>query len=136
METLVVRRVSIPVAAAPPEPARPSVLLVTGDTDLRAAVARALERQGYDVHAAAHAGHAWLACLTARRLDVVIAELSMDDTSGPALAERLRRHHPDVQALYFAKSGTPECDNVLVRPFTRDDLVTRLDELLALAWKS
>lgn len=131
METLAVRRVLIPVANTPSQTERPTVLLVTGDSDLRAAAARALERHGYEVHAAAHSGHAWLKCLTAGRLDAVVTELSMDETSGPALAERLRTHHPDLPALYFAKSGTPECENVLVRPFTRDDLVARLDGLVA-----
>ena len=57
----------------------------------------------------------------------------MDDTSGPALAERLRRHHPGALALYLAQSGTPESENVLVRPFTRDDLVARLGALSAAA---
>jgi hypothetical protein len=78
---------------------------------------------------AAHAGHAVLACLGAGRVDVLAAELSMDDVSGPGLAERLRRHCPDLRAVYFAKSGTPECEGVIVRPFTRDDLLSMLPGL-------
>ena len=94
-------------------------------------MARALESQGYDVLDAAHSGHALLKCLTAGRLDAVVAELAMDDTSGPALATRLRRHHPDLHALYFAECGTPECENVLVRPFTRDELLSRVEAITA-----
>ena len=131
MEAIAVRRVSIPVDPSVPGPARRTVLVVTDDSDLRAAAVRALDREGYEVLAAAHSGHAILKCLTARRVDALVTELSMDDTSGPALADRLRRHHPDVQALYLAKSGTPEGENVLVRPFTRDDLVMRLGALAA-----
>ena len=133
MEVLAVRRVRIPVenpGAASADVVRPTVVLVTGDANLRAVAARVLEDDGYNVIAGRHSGHALLACLTAPRVDALATELSMDDTSGPALAQRMRRHCPDLQALYFAKSGTPECDNVLVRPFTRDDLLTRLEELV------
>jgi hypothetical protein len=59
-------------------------------------------------------------------VDVAAIELSMADLSGPALAERLRRHNPEMQAVYLAQSGTPECEGVLVRPFTRDDLLASL----------
>lgn len=101
-------------------------LLVTGDTNLREAAARALERDGYRVLTAVHAGHAVLACLQAGRVDVAAIELSMADVSGPALAERLRRHCPEMRAVYFAQGGTPECEGVLVRPFTRDDLLAEV----------
>ena len=134
MEAPIVRRISIPIDNVAPtlsSPDQPAVLLETGDPDLRAAATRALEREGYCVHAAAHSGHAWLQCLTVRRLDAVVTELAMDDTSGPALARRLRRYHPQLQALYLANDGTPECENVLVRPFTRDDLMTRIETLVA-----
>ena len=50
----------------------------------------------------------------------------MEDVSGPALAERLRRRCPGLRSLYLAKAGTPECEGVLVRPFSRDDLVEKL----------
>jgi len=129
MGTFAVRRVHIPVShdrTTDRRGERPVVLLVTGDPNLREVATRVLEREHYDVVAVAHSGHALLACLAGRRVDVLATELSMEDTSGPALAERLRRHHPGLQAVYFGQLGTRECDNVLVRPFTRDDLLTRV----------
>lgn len=126
METSVVRRVSIPVDGITASGAARTVLLVTGDPDLREAAGRALDEEGFRVLTAAHSGHAILACLRGGRIDVVVSELAMDDVSGPTLAERLRRHHPDLQTVYFARSGTPECEGVLVRPFTRDDLLARV----------
>ena len=33
---------------------------------------------------------------------------------------------PGLRSLYLAKAGTPECEGVLVRPFSRDDLVEKL----------
>jgi|SRR5687767_3436972 len=101
------------------------VLIVTADRDFREVATRVLRREGYTVLTAAHAGHAVLQSLRTR-VDIAAIELSMEDVSGPALAERLRRHHPDLQTIYLAKAGTPECEGLLVRPFTRDDLLAEL----------
>jgi len=75
---------------------------------------------------APHSGHAVLAGLTSR-VDILIAELSAPDISGPALAQLLRRYHPGLRVVFMANPGTPEgLDHVVVRPFTRDDLLARL----------
>jgi DNA-binding response OmpR family regulator len=102
------------------------ILFVTGDADLREAAARALVREGFRVLPAAHAGHAVLACLQVDRVDAAVVELSMADVSGPALVERLRRKNPGMRAVYLGHPGTRECAGVLVRPFTRDDLLAEL----------
>lgn len=107
------------------------VLLVTDDEDFRAVAERGLRREGYDVVTAAHAGHALLACLSASRVDVLVTELSMRDMSGPLLAHRLRRFYPGLPVVYVASSGTAECEGVLARPFTCDDLVRQIDLALA-----
>ncbi len=127
MQSIAVRRetVAFEPSADPATPVRVA-LLVTPDTNLREAAGRVLEKDGYRVLRASHSGHAVLACLKAGRVDVAAIELSMDDVSGPALAERLRRQCPDMQTVFFGKSGTPECEGVLVRPFTRDDLLVKL----------
>lgn len=107
-------------------PAPLEVLLVTADDDLREAGERALTRQGYRVRVAAHSGHAVLAGLTSR-VDVLVAELSAPDISGPALAQLLRKHHPGLRAVFLANPGTPDgIAHVVVRPFTRDDLLARI----------
>ena len=127
MQSIAVRREAVVLGPSirPATPA-PVALLVTPDTNLREAAARALEGDGYRVLRAAHSGHAVLACLEAGRVDVAAIELSMDDVSGTALAERLRRQRPEMRTVFFAKTGTPECEGVLVRPFTRDDLLARV----------
>lgn len=104
----------------------PVILVVTSDQGLREAAARAIAHYGCTVVTAAHAGHAVLACLRAGQVDLLITELSMDDVSGPALAARLRRHCPGMETVYLANTGTPECRGLLVRPFTRDDLLAAL----------
>jgi DNA-binding response OmpR family regulator len=106
------------------------VLLVTADSDLREVGERVLTREGYRVRVAAHSGHAVLAGLTSR-VDVLVAELSAPDISGPSLAQLLRRHHPDLRVVFMANPGTPEgLEHVVVRPFTRDDLLARITSSL------
>ena len=127
-------RVSVPVDSEMPVPLPGGtlrrVLFVSADADLRAAAKRVLESEGYLVQAAAHSGHALLHCRTSQ-FDVVVTELSGPDVSGPSLAEQLRRHCPGLSVIYLGNPGTPEgIDHVLVRPFTRDDLLDRLHTAL------
>jgi DNA-binding response OmpR family regulator len=107
------------------------VLFVNADGELRAVVTRVLEREGYEVRPVAHSGHALLLVRT-DSFDVVIAELTGPDVSGPTLVEQLRRQCPALTAVYFASPGTPEgVDHVVVRPFTRDDLLERIELALS-----
>ena len=123
-------RVSISVTntASLESPVRaPRVLFVSADADLRAAVTRVLEREDYGIQAVAHSGHALLLCRTSA-FDVLVAELSGPDVSGPTLLEQLRRHCPGLSAVFLASPGTPEpIDHVVVRPFTRDDLIDEIE---------
>jgi DNA-binding response OmpR family regulator len=130
MQPFVTRRVTIPVTENRPvgETATPlrRVLFVSADAELRAAVTRVLEDEHYIVQAVAHSGHALLLCRT-MEFDVVVAELSGPDLSGPSLVEQLRRHCPRLSAIFLGNPGTPEdIEHVLVRPFTREDLLERL----------
>ena len=103
------------------------VLFVSSDADLRAVVTRVLTPQGYQVEAVSHSGHALLLCRTTQ-FDVLVTELSGPDLSGPSLAGQLRRHCPALSVIYLGNPGTPEgVEHVLVRPFTRDDLLQSLD---------
>ena len=108
-----------------------TVLVVTEDLSLGEACARLLEEEGFAVMHARHSGHALLACLSGRPTDILITELSMQDGSGPALAERLKRHSPNLQSVYLAAAGTVEfASNVLVRPFTGSDLLDSVYDCL------
>jgi DNA-binding response OmpR family regulator len=115
---------------------RRTILIVTSDEDFRAAVSRVLEGEGYDVVTAPHAGHAFLAALTRPRIDVMVSELTLDDMPGAALAATLRRHHPALRTLYIAERSTRECARILVRPFTRDELVAELSTIATVSTSS
>jgi DNA-binding response OmpR family regulator len=129
MQPFAIRRVPVPlngesVDANGGAPRR--VLFVSGDADLRAVVSRVLEYEGYQVNAVPHSGHALLLCRT-RQFDVLVTELSGPEMSGPSLADQVRRHCPRLPVIYLGNPGTPEgVDHVLVRPFTRDDLLGRI----------
>jgi DNA-binding NtrC family response regulator len=103
------------------------ILFVTGNADLRAVVERVLAREGYDVTTAAHSGHALLAGFESEHIDVLISELQLDGAAGEAIGASLRRYHPAIRAIYMAESGTPPRPGVIVRPFTRDDLVREIE---------
>jgi len=106
-------------------------LFVHAEADFRAVVTRVLQGAGFRVHTAAHSGHALLMCRT-MTFDVVVSELCGPDISGPSLVEQLRRHHPAISSLFLGTPGTPEgVDHLLVRPFTREDLIERLELALS-----
>jgi len=142
MQPFAVRRVRIRVDG-PCEPSGSVVLFVTEDSDLRTVAERALEAEGFEVVTAAHAGHALLACLAGKHVDVLVTELSMGDMAGPRLARRLRCHYPNLPVIYLADADAREREgpsttvtttlkaSVLVRPFTCDDLVRHLASALA-----
>lgn len=126
MHPLAVRRITIQVPDPPVRDDSPKVALVCEDEDLSAACTRALRGAGYDVEAREHSGHAVLACLEGQ-VDILIADLANGEGSGPALARRMQRYNPKLRAIYIAREGTVcGAENVLVRPFTRDDLLKQL----------
>jgi CheY-like chemotaxis protein len=113
-----------------------TVLIVTSDEDFSGAASRVLREEGYDVVTASHPGHAILAALTRGRLDVLITELQLDDMPGHQLAVTLRRYHPHLRSLFMAQPTGPRLDGVLVRPFTRDELLIELNPAAATAASS
>jgi CheY-like chemotaxis protein len=131
MNLVAVRRVCIPesstVSHVDAHTHPPAVLVALADANLRAAASRVLARAGYRVLTASHSGHALLACLTGGRIDVLLSDLRMDDDSGRALAERLRRHNPDLRGLYFSNNPVDAAADVLVNPVTADDLLQALE---------
>ena len=108
----------------------PEVLFVSHDADLRAVASRVLMMAGFEVTAAAHAGHASLACIERGGFDVVVIEDGMADASGEALAGRLRRYCPSAQVVWMCDARTAaHADEIaVVRPFTADDLIGAISD--------
>jgi FixJ family two-component response regulator len=135
--TTVVRRMRIPIdgpcrAAQLEAGDAPVVLLASDDGDFRAAAGRVLEGASYDVLHAPHAGHALLASMLAPRLDVLVVDMRLPDSSGPGLTRQLLRRCRDLRVLYLANTEDPiTVSPVLQRPFVADDLLAAIEEVLA-----
>ncbi len=106
----------------------PAVLFVSPKDDLRAVASRVLVKAGCKVTAAAHAGHALLACMEGEPFDVLVIEDQMPDGLSETIARRVRRYYPDVQVVRMC-DATPAAaagGMVVVRPFTADDLIAAI----------
>jgi CheY-like chemotaxis protein len=115
--------ITIAMAAVTPPMFR--ILFVSPDGDLRAVASRVLARAGWEVTTAAHAGHASLACAMEIPFDILVVEDDMADTSGAAIAYRLRRYCPELRVLRLCdRDGARDAEGMaVVRPFTADDLI-------------
>jgi DNA-binding NtrC family response regulator len=80
------------------EPEAHSALVVDDEPLVRAALARALHRPDIAVFEAGDAEEA-LACLRARRIDLVIADQGLPATSGIELLERVRHSQPGIRRV-------------------------------------
>lgn len=111
------------------------VLFVSHDADLRAVSSRVLRKVGHDVTLAAHAGHAFLACMERNAFDVLVIENEMADGSSAAIVEWVRRRCPTLQVVRMCDPVTTLKGKgiAVVRPFTADDLIDAVLESAATA---
>ena len=111
-------RLTIPILDRAPWP---TVLVLAPDAEWRGAVARGLEREGFQVLTARHAGHALLVCRRyAKPIDLLIADANTDEGSGAAVARRLVEEKPGMKQLLFT-----------TRPRTREGLIRAVNRALA-----
>jgi CheY-like chemotaxis protein len=110
-----------------PHAPRLNVLIVIGDSGVRAAAEEMLESQGHEVMSATHSGHALLACLTSSRIDVAFIESTLADMHGTALAERLRRRLPGLRVVFLAEPGSPATPGVVGHPLTSGGLLAEIE---------
>ena len=117
-----------------------TILLVEDHTPLRSSLAQLLARHGFHVLDAGDAEHA-LALFREHRaaIDLVIADMMMPGVTGLDLGAELERDSPVLKILYISgytesiaaaslRSQSP--DRVLLKPFTSEELLARIGELL------
>jgi CheY-like chemotaxis protein len=113
------------------------VLLVEDDLSVRSVVMRELMSRGYDVSEASDGESALERARATPPFDIVITDLAMPRMDGLELARQLEishptlpvlfiSGHPDDQSMQIMRSGRP----FLQKPFTGEELVSRLEELL------
>ncbi len=116
-----------------------TVLLVEDEDALRKLAAKVLEDAGYSVLQAANGLDA---VTTAERhrgpIDLLVTDVVMPRLSGPELAQRLRGLRPGLEVLFMSgyndsrlvSRGVEQANiNLLVKPFTPDQLAERVHEL-------
>lgn len=130
----------------PAEPSAPvmkgqTILVVDDQAQIRSLIRQTLERHGAVILEAANG----LEALAIRKrsgsaLTLVIVNFLMPGLSGLDLAAQLNRDSPGIQILYMSSAGesiamesllreSPE--HVLLKPFTLEDLIARVQSLLA-----
>ena len=127
-------------AVDPADDPRPTLLLVEDEPALRTLVVTMLEEQGYTV---LQAGNGLDAIAVAERhrgeIDLLLTDVVMPRLSGPELASKLRGLRPGLEVLFMSgyndsrlvTCGVEEAKvNLLVKPFTPDQLVRRVSELI------
>jgi CheY-like chemotaxis protein len=97
-----------------------TILLVDDDASVRGVARSILMKQGYTVITAAGAKEALLYAKHSAKIDLLVTDVTMPDTSGPVLARGLREVHPTLKVLFM--SGYAESDIVhqgLLEPNSR-----------------
>jgi len=132
--------VKVPAPRAVSEAGGEAILVVEDDPQVRQVTVRSLEAAGYRVLVASQGEEALaLAAAETGSLDLLITDVIMPGSDGPAVAEGLRHRLPDLRVLYV--SGYPQ-DLIaqrgvvapgvefLQKPFTPSSLLERVREVL------
>jgi len=118
-----------------------TILLVEDEHSLRKLTRNTLNELGHSVLEASDALQALeVARQTDSVIDLLLTDVVMPGMSGRALADKLSAARPDIKILYMsgytdgavATHGVLETGiSILRKPFTRDELTARVDEILA-----
>lgn len=112
-----------------------TILVVEDQEQVRTMIVRLLGRRGYRVLAAGNGEEALRRVdELGRAPDLLISDVVMPGLNGRDLFRHLRRAHPGLPAL-FISGYVPDLEDlpgeVLVKPFTPDDLTGKVRQLLA-----
>jgi CheY-like chemotaxis protein len=109
-------------------------ILVAEDTAaVRTVVQRVLSHAGYDVLVASDGSEA-IAIATQQHVDLILMDLVMPGTTGPAAARVIHQHKPNVPILYttgYNEAGMlDEGVDVLHKPYPPAELLQRIRAML------
>ena len=121
-----------------------TLLLVDDEEHLRSMLAAALRHNGFGVEAV-DSGRAALDVLPSVRPDLVVLDVMMPDLDGFEVCRRIRSDGSHVPVLFLTARDTTEDkvrgltlggDDYLVKPFSLEELVARVEALLRRAGQS
>lgn len=96
-----------------------TIMVVENDIMLRSHLASSLRALGYSVLEATSASSAIGTALTATKIDLLISDLQLDQSSGHEAAEALRQIAPDLPVIFLSGSpamGIPSGELLLRKP--------------------
>ncbi len=140
IETVAEMTNQAPVPEKRPRKTEASVLLVEDEASLRKLTRDVLEENGYTVFEAADASQALAIAKRSDAIDLLFTDVVMPGMSGRALAEAIAISHPDTRVLFMsgytdgeiAQKGVLDAGTaILHKPFTREELIHRVEEALA-----
>ena len=114
----------------------PTILLAEDDSSMRAYLARALERVGYQV-VTADRGTDALRLIESERFDLLLTDIVMPEMDGIELAQKAAVIAPEMRVMFItgfaavalrAGKAAPTA-KVLSKPFHLRDLVAEVDRL-------
>jgi len=115
-----------------------TILLVEDEDAVRMFGARALRNKGYTV-LEADSGESALELLKSaeQTIDLLVTDVVMPRMDGPALAEHVRNHRPDIKVIYISgyaedafRSQVNETINFLPKPFSLGQLAAKVKGVL------
>jgi len=119
---------------------RETILLVEDEDAVRRFAKHALERHGFHVLDAASPEEAlMLASAGSDRIALLLTDVVMPHSSGPELADRLKKTCPELPVLYMSgypasmvmHGAQPDASvRLLPKPFTTADLLANIEEIL------
>jgi two-component system cell cycle sensor histidine kinase/response regulator CckA len=117
-----------------------TVLLVEDEPEVRAMLVEALTESGYEVVARANGREAIQAFEEySGRIDLIVTDVVMPQSNGPALVRAAREYRPDARALYIsgyaddqmvAEIEADQHSSYLQKPFSLDVLLRKIAEIL------
>lgn len=114
------------------------LLLVDDEVNLRSMLEAALRHHGFRVHSVG-SGRQALDAMATLEPDLLVLDVMMPDLDGFAVCDRLRSEGVQTPILFLTARDTTEDkvrglthggDDYLVKPFSLDELVARVDALL------
>ena len=113
-----------------------SILIVEDDAELLDVIAKMLASSGYRVQTAlSEAAALEIITKSAEKIDLLVTDVVMRDTSGPALSSKLQGVRPGIRVLYMSGYVGDKLRDygplyVLEKPFTKNDLLSRVRAVL------
>ena len=118
------------------------ILVVDDEPEVRKLVGAMVSNFGYTVLTADSGEHALTLYKNNHPLELLITDVVAPGMSGPMLADKLTELQPDLKVLYISgydsthvvqKYGVEKGHQLLSKPFTVEELQTKVRDLLGLA---